>query len=460
MQRLRAYLRRVVHRAGTPVQPPVSLTGDGACQNRQRRLRGRGAVPCSVCGAAAFRDWVVVWDELATEWELSAEERALVDRQQGTVCTDCGANLRSIVLADAILSAEGYTGTLEAFVATPEAAHLDLLEVNEAGTLSPLLRQIAGHRLAAYPEVDMQKMPYPDASFDLVVHSDTLEHIAEPVLALAECLRVLRSDGALCFTVPILPNRLTKSRKGLPRRYHGDPGTSAEDLVVRNEFGADAWLWPLRAGFSSVELRTSEFPAAFAVTARGPRNAVSPSGSSAASPARYQRAMGLSSDDMAITRTTQLREPELWVRLRGAADWTALAQNNPGGVSRDTASRIVAGALAAGISSRFLGDVPANEVAMLGTDPREALLVRGLNSRQRAVLEIFATDPRAHDIHNCRIYAHEGVTTFALTMRGRYPYFIGSEYAPDNSVAAGIWPVPVVDIARSGFPDDAFDFVL
>jgi len=75
-------------------------------------------------------------------------------------------------------------------------------------------------------------------------------------------------------------------------------------------------------------------------------------------------------------------------------------------------------------------------------------------------MDIFAGDPRAQDVHACCIYAHEGVTNFALLLRGRYPRFIGSEFAADETAAARIWPVPSIDIMQSGFPADSFDFVL
>jgi hypothetical protein len=50
---------------------------------------------CGVCGGLEFTDAPVLWDELSDVWELSIEERAYIDRQQGTCCTGCGANLRS-----------------------------------------------------------------------------------------------------------------------------------------------------------------------------------------------------------------------------------------------------------------------------------------------------------------------------------------------------------------------------
>ena len=173
-------------------------------------------VNCPVCGGSTFTDRPVLWDSLVTAWELSPEERAYVDRQQGTCCSRCGANLRSGVLAEALLGATGGAGTLLEFVDTSAAATLEVLEINPAGSLSPVLARLPRHRLANYPDLDMQAMPYPDESFDLVVHSDTLEHVPDRSRALSECRRVLRPTGALCFTVPIIVGRLTRSCAGRP----------------------------------------------------------------------------------------------------------------------------------------------------------------------------------------------------------------------------------------------------
>jgi ubiquinone/menaquinone biosynthesis C-methylase UbiE len=155
---------------------------------------------------------------------------------------------------------------------TPEAIALAVLEVNEAGTLSPVLRQLPGHVLAAYPEVDMHAMPYSNNTFDLVIHSDTLEHVTNPIQALEECRRVLRPDGTLCFTIPTVIERLSRTRAGLSKSYHGSEETRTDDFVVHTEFGADMWTYVLRAGFSALFINAVDYPAALALSARKTRS--------------------------------------------------------------------------------------------------------------------------------------------------------------------------------------------
>jgi SAM-dependent methyltransferase len=207
----------------------------------------------------------VLWPDLVNGWRLAPEEVDYVDRQQGGKCAACGNTLRSIALAKAILVASGSSLAFHAFVAR---CPLRILELNEAGTLHPALSHIPGHVFGAYPEVDMHALPFAAGSFDLVVHSDTLEHVPNPIHALAECRRVLKPGGALCYTVPIIVGRMSADCAGLPPTYHGLPHTTPEDYRVHTEFGADAWVYAMRAGFSRVEMVSLEYPAALAIIAR------------------------------------------------------------------------------------------------------------------------------------------------------------------------------------------------
>lgn len=223
---------------------------------------------CSVCGGKEFVFQEVLWKELVAEWQLSEYEARYIDRQQGEKCSSCGSNLRSIALADAIRSYLGRNDLLRDIPLKAGAQNIKILEINEAGNLTSVLKQFDHYVFGAYPEVDMHALPYADNEFDLVIHSDTLEHIQNPIHALEECLRVLKPGGALCFTVPIVVERLSRSREGLQKSFHGQSTTDQEDYVVHTEFGSDIWTYLSKAGFSEITMHIVEYPAAIALSAK------------------------------------------------------------------------------------------------------------------------------------------------------------------------------------------------
>jgi SAM-dependent methyltransferase len=120
---------------------------------------------------------------------------------------------------------------------------------------------------------------------------------------------------------------------------------------------------------------------------------------------------------------------------------------------------IVENAKKNGVWSAFLGHIPAGEIRVAGADYRESLLASGLNSRCRAVLELIAAEPW-YGRPNATIYASEAVTPFALVMRGRFPRFIGSEYASSEAAREALFPIPFQDLANLTYPPDRFDCVV
>lgn len=121
---------------------------------------------------------------------------------------------------------------------------------------------------------------------------------------------------------------------------------------------------------------------------------------------------------------------------------------------------MVAHGLVWGVHSALLGFVPPEEVQLLGGNFRETFMARGLNPRLRAVIEVLSRHPGWNDTWGLRIHAHEALTPLALLLRGRFARFLGTEYAADAAGVAALFPIPAVDITRSGLPAQSFDVVL
>jgi SAM-dependent methyltransferase len=86
-------------------------------------------------------------------------------------------------------------------------------------------------------------MTFPDATFDLFITQDILEHVFRPDLAIADIMRVLRPGGAHVFTAPKhkglqeTRQRARLSASGelehlLPPEYHGSPEGEPPALVT------------------------------------------------------------------------------------------------------------------------------------------------------------------------------------------------------------------------------------
>ena len=91
-------------------------------------------------------------------------------------------------------------------------------------------------------------LPFPDRTFDAVVMSELIEHIAQPELMLSEVARILTPEGALMLTTP---SRLQEDFP--PEHYHEFFPAELETLLqgffaqVRVKQFCPAWLLELYA---------------------------------------------------------------------------------------------------------------------------------------------------------------------------------------------------------------------
>lgn len=218
---------------------------------------------CHVCGSTDYSYANVLWDSLVSEWQLSPEEVEYINLQQGITCVQCGANMRSIALSKALLDClETDASCITDHFAINHSSDsaLKVLEINEAGGLSPFLKNFPNHKLIKYPKNDMHDLSKYLGQYDIVIHSDTLEHVRNPIHALNQCKLALKGNGSLIYTVPVIPSRLSRDRSGLPNSTHSRETRS--DYIVATEFGADFWSYPIKAGFQTVKIFTLAFPVA------------------------------------------------------------------------------------------------------------------------------------------------------------------------------------------------------
>jgi SAM-dependent methyltransferase len=179
-----------------------------------------------------------------------------------TRCSSCRASRRTRDLARVLARrADGPEGRLLP-AALANMTGWRVFEAQASGPLHDRLVSLPGYVCSEYiPETaepgtvspdgvrceDLEALSFADASFDLVVTQDILEHVAVPWRAFDEIWRVLAPGGRHVFTVPVHEGHPTTSRVRfehdrrhdlLPPVHHGDPLRKTGSLVV-TDFGDD-----------------------------------------------------------------------------------------------------------------------------------------------------------------------------------------------------------------------------
>lgn len=100
-----------------------------------------------------------------------------------------------------------------------------------------------GQTVRGFRNENLEALTFPDASFDLTVTLDVMEHVNQPDEVLREVARTLRPSGAYLFTVPTYKGKVETERRAhyasggtiehlAEPEYHGNPVSDGGALVT------------------------------------------------------------------------------------------------------------------------------------------------------------------------------------------------------------------------------------
>jgi GT2 family glycosyltransferase/2-polyprenyl-3-methyl-5-hydroxy-6-metoxy-1,4-benzoquinol methylase len=222
---------------------------------------------CVVCGRdSIFRfDSTIINAQLQRAWGISDILVESFNRKESMFCGNCGCSLRirrlAAVLMQTFVEIKGtFCKSVVELVQNKEFQQLKIAEINACGALHSYLKD---HPHLAYSEwlsdtkpgevhdgvrcEDLQCLTYPDNSFDIILSSETLEHVPDPDRAWREINRTLKCGGYHVFTIPVVPSQRQTIQRAqlvegvrkdvLEPAYHG--AWSEENVFVYTDFGMD-----------------------------------------------------------------------------------------------------------------------------------------------------------------------------------------------------------------------------
>lgn len=223
---------------------------------------------CIVCGNSnnKWKFKKIISDNLANSWQLTKELRLKFDLRESQFCPNCGNSSRTRLLAHAIIQTMpfGKINLFKEWAAKANRESIIIAEINACGKLHPILAKYKNvlyseykssrflarviNNLKMIPNEDITNLSYPDKTFDLVIHSEVLEHVYNISKAFEECRRILKPNGICLFTIPIINNRKTVQCTDINKKtgeiiniklptFHGLD--NRKDYMVWWEFGYD-----------------------------------------------------------------------------------------------------------------------------------------------------------------------------------------------------------------------------
>lgn len=133
--------------------------------------------------------------------------------------------------------------------------------------------------------------------------------------------------------------------------------------------------------------------------------------------------------------------------------WKAWLESNAWSMQPSYAHSVADFVSKNGLVDPIHGFAPPDAVTM-GHPYQESILVRGLNSRQRALTKAIAQEGMPRD---SIVYASESITPLAAALRRVFPRFVGSEYLPSITEREKFPDIRHEDVQALSFASGSLD---
>lgn len=184
-------------------------------------------------------------------------------------CLACRSNLVTLSLGDVLVREVPDLGDRHVYeISSRSPLSRCLLEHAGQVTLSQFFDDVARGEFKDNIQCqDVQKLTYPDASFDVCTSTEVFEHVADDARGFGEVHRVLRPGGRIVFTVPMHDFEATveRARMGdggvehlLEPEYHHDPILGPRSVLCFRNYGTDIVGRLKAAGFSEPRIVQAE----------------------------------------------------------------------------------------------------------------------------------------------------------------------------------------------------------
>jgi SAM-dependent methyltransferase len=204
-------------------------------------------IKCNLCGHAGN----AVYKNQDAEWISSLGIDLL---RENITCQKCKGSARyralGLIVSRACQDFDKISPQASTILDTDPFSKLQPLFINnnnyKRSGYSPGIKS-GGELAPGITCVDLQQIPFPDDSLNLLISSDVIEHIDNDTLSFQEAFRVLRPGGKYIFTVPFAAERMVTQIRAFttqdgtvvhrhPVQVHGD---LQGGILARRIYGRD-----------------------------------------------------------------------------------------------------------------------------------------------------------------------------------------------------------------------------